>query len=416
MNRRFYCSAKWQELFLFLNSGMTNSCHHPLPHKIPLDELEKNIFALHNTKHKMKMQELLLKGERPKECHMCWHIEDADPNAISDRLQKNKTWSDSLPNKVDPTHIPKFIEVIFDNLCNLNCSYCDSGQSSSWAKEIEKNGAFDLQTDYRNLYQKVHLKPGTNDKKYVDAWFKWWPQIKDKVETLKFSGGEPITSPNVQKTLQNIDDAKKLSLNFNSNLTFDKKYLDKIIEVSNKFKSVRISASIDATGQMAEFARAGLNFNTFNENIDYWCTKGHDNSKLSLQSTMSIFNIWGFGDLLNYYVDLKEKYGDKVVGIYHTVIRFPEFQSLLNLPLSIRKEISAKIQKSSKKFFETADEKSLNYTKKVLFYLESNAKPMVELDENKLKNDLKAFIQRYEIMAKKPFESVYPKIFVDYLK
>jgi len=263
--------------------------------------------------------------------------------------------------------------------------------------------------------QKVHLKPGTNDKKYVDAWFKWWPKIKDKVETLKFSGGEPITSPNVQKTLQNIDDAKNLSLNFNSNLTFDKKYLDKIIEVSNKFKSVRISASIDATGQMAEFARAGLNFNTFNENIDYWCTKGHDNSKLSLQSTMSIFNIWGFGDLLNYYVDLKEKYGDKVVGIYHTVIRFPEFQSLLNLPLSIRKEISAKIQKSSKKFFETADEKSLNYTKKVLFYLESNAKPMVELDENKLKNDLKAFIQRYEIMAKKPFESVYPKIFVDYL-
>mgnify|MGYP003122122351 FL=1 len=78
MNKRFYCSAKWQELFLFLNSGMTNSCHHPLPHKIPLDELEKNIFALHNTKHKMKMQELLLKGERPKECHMCWHIEGAD--------------------------------------------------------------------------------------------------------------------------------------------------------------------------------------------------------------------------------------------------------------------------------------------------------------------------------------------------
>ena len=98
------------------------------------------------------------------------------------------------------------------------------------------------------------------------------------------------------------------------------------------------------------------------------------------------------------------------------MIRFPEFQSLLNLPLSIRKEISAKIQKSSKKFFETADEKSLNYTKKILFYLESNAKPMVELDENKLKKDLKAFIQRYEIMAKKPFESVYPKIFVDYLK
>ena len=416
MDKKFYCSAKWQELFLFLNSGMTNSCHHPLPHKIPLEELEQNIFALHNTKHKMKMQDLLLKGERPKECHMCWHIEDADPNAISDRMQKNKTWSNSLPTKVDPNHIPKFIEVIFDNLCNLNCSYCDSGQSSSWAKELQKNGGFNLETDYRNLYQKIHLKPGSTDDHYIKAWFEWWPMIKDHIETLKFSGGEPLTSPNVQKTIKSIGDAKNLSLNFNSNLTFDKKYLDNIIEISNKFKRVKISASIDATGDIAEFARAGLDFKIFNDNIDYWCKNSHNNSKLSLQSTMNIFNIWGFSDLLEYYVSLKENYNNKMVGIYHTVVRFPEFQSVLNLPLELRKELSHEIRDKSKRFFELADQKSVNYTNKVLSYLESTAKPFYDLDQNKLKNDLITFIKRYEIMAKKTVESVYPKKFIEYLK
>lgn len=416
MDKKFYCSAKWQELFLFLNSGMTNSCHHPLPHKIPLEELEKNIFALHNTKHKMEMQELLLRGERPKECHMCWHIEDADPTAVSDRMQKNETWSNALPHRVDPNHIPKFIEVIFDNLCNLNCSYCDSGQSSSWAKELEKNGGFDLETDYRNLYQKVHLKPGSTDEHYIKAWFEWWPMIKDHIEVLKFSGGEPLTSPNVQKTIGSIGDAKNLKLNFNSNLTFDKKYLDNIIKISHKFKEIKISASIDATGDIAEFARAGLNFKTFNDNIDYWCKNSDNNSKLSLQSTMNIFNIWGFADLLDYYVSLKEKYNDKVVEIYHTVVRFPEFQSVLNLPLELRKELSHEIRDRSKRFFKIADQKSINYTNKILSYLESTAKPFYNLDQNKLKNDLITFIKRYEIMAKKTVDSVYPKNFLEYLK
>ena len=59
MNKRFYCSAKWQELFLFLNSGMTNSCHHPLPHKIPLDELETIGLGKKRSK---KFRQLLLKA------------------------------------------------------------------------------------------------------------------------------------------------------------------------------------------------------------------------------------------------------------------------------------------------------------------------------------------------------------------
>lgn len=416
MGKKFYCSAKWQELFLFLNSGMTNSCHHPLPHKIPPEELKDNLFALHNTKHKMKMQEMLLKGERPNECHMCWHIEDADPNAISDRMQKNKAYQNFTPDRVDPTHIPKFIEVIFDNLCNLTCSYCDSGQSSSWAKELEKNGAFDLETDHRNLYQKVHLKPGSTDRQYVDAWFKWWPEIKDHVETLKFSGGEPMTSPNVFKTVGSIDNAENLNLVFNSNLTFDKKYLDRVISISDRFKSVRISASIDAVGEIAEFARAGLNFNTFSDNVEHWCKNSTENSRLSLQTTMSIFNIWGFADLLDFYVSLKRKYPKKISGIYHTVVRFPEFQSMLILPLNVRKELSEDIKEKSNSFFEYADQNSKDYASKVISYLESSAQPLYQMDDAKLKQDLKKFIARYELMAGKSFESVYPQKFIELLK
>ena len=43
------CYAKWAQVSMHLHNGMTHSCYHPPTHKIPLEELEKNPSALHNT-------------------------------------------------------------------------------------------------------------------------------------------------------------------------------------------------------------------------------------------------------------------------------------------------------------------------------------------------------------------------------
>ena len=49
---RGFCLAKWNQVTVLLQTGMTHSCHHPVPHKIPLEELKENKSALHNTKFK----------------------------------------------------------------------------------------------------------------------------------------------------------------------------------------------------------------------------------------------------------------------------------------------------------------------------------------------------------------------------
>ena len=43
------CAAKWNQVTLHLGTGTTHSCHHPTPHHIPVEELENNPSALHNT-------------------------------------------------------------------------------------------------------------------------------------------------------------------------------------------------------------------------------------------------------------------------------------------------------------------------------------------------------------------------------
>ena len=76
-----FCLAKWNQVALLLQNGMTHSCHHPVPHKIPLDELENNKSALHNTKFKKLQRKMMLEGGRPKECDYCWKVEDANKDA-----------------------------------------------------------------------------------------------------------------------------------------------------------------------------------------------------------------------------------------------------------------------------------------------------------------------------------------------
>jgi len=46
------CLAKWYNATIWLGSGMTTSCHHPLPHFVQLHDVERTPKALHNTPQK----------------------------------------------------------------------------------------------------------------------------------------------------------------------------------------------------------------------------------------------------------------------------------------------------------------------------------------------------------------------------
>ena len=43
-----FCGAKWYNATVWLGSGMTTSCHHPLPHKIDPIAVLTNPKLLHN--------------------------------------------------------------------------------------------------------------------------------------------------------------------------------------------------------------------------------------------------------------------------------------------------------------------------------------------------------------------------------
>ena len=410
---QFFCPAKWTELYLYLNHGTSNSCHHPIPHAIP-EHLLEDPYVLHNTPHKMQVQQQMIDGQRPQECHMCWHIEDLDPEVVSDRVIKSQMWHDDISTlQVDAHHVPKFIEVVFDNYCNLSCSYCDSGQSSSWAEKIHRQ-PLQLETDYRNLYNTVHIAPGSTKNNYVTAWNKWWAEIGSQVERLKISGGEPLLSKNVWQFFETLRPDLNVLI-INSNFSVASKIIDRFIQVTKPFNNVAVAASIDAVGDIAEYVRQGLDYNQFLSNVDHWCGSNKAQNVLHLQSTVNALNIWGLTDKFDLSIELGRRYPGRINPFYSTLVRFPEFQSVTVLPIDLRHSLADHITAWFGKNNQWLSEREQSYVEKIIVYLNQDPEQLVKLDVTKLQIDFKKFIMYYDTSAKKSYKEIYPAEFVQWV-
>src|SRR6056300_1747925 len=117
-----FCGAKWYNATIWLGSGMTTSCHHPLPHKIELEAIKTNPSAIHNTQQKKEQRRQMQSGERPAGCEYCWKIEDMGRDAISDRVYKSRIFTNedldaAYKSNYDNNVNLKTLGIAFDRTC-----------------------------------------------------------------------------------------------------------------------------------------------------------------------------------------------------------------------------------------------------------------------------------------------------------
>ncbi len=102
---------------------------------------------------------------------------------------------------------------------------------------------------------------------YVEAFWKWWPDLYRDLHTFRITGGEPLLSPDTWKILDYIIDHpnpnKKLNLAINSNLGIPDNLIDKFIEKVKRIEDEGrvnefiVFTSVDAWGAQAEYIRNG---------------------------------------------------------------------------------------------------------------------------------------------------------------
>ncbi len=344
------CLAKWLQVSMHLTNGLTQSCYHPPTHKIDLEELEKNPKALHNTSQKKTERKMMREGLRPKGCEYCWKIEDAPGEHMSDRhYRSGEPWARGAFEEVvghpyDYDVNPRYVEVNFNQSCNLACAYCSPHLSTTWEKEIQKFGEYPTLIPHNSIeaLEKQGLMPikHKKDNPYLKAFWQYWPELYKDLKVFRMTGGEPLLDPNTYKVLDYIKDHPRddLELAITSNMCAHDDLFDKFLSSmkdivgKKKLKRFMLFPSVDTWGEQAAYIRYGMDWEKFWGNVNRYLDEVED-GLITFIVTMNLLSVPQLKRFMEGVVELQKRHNKHFHRVFFDVpfLRYPAWLSLQNL-------------------------------------------------------------------------------------
>jgi organic radical activating enzyme len=424
-----FCAAKWYNATIWLGSGQTTSCHHPLPHQVSVTEVEINPKALHNTRQKKNERALLQDGVRPAACEYCWKIEDIanqedeSDEIISDRVYKTVIYEDkdldeALNTSPEQDVDLQTLEIAFDRTCQFACSYCNPAFSSTWVKDIRRNGGYtNLVSDGRNHFTHEHtssqLYTITDVNPYVEAFFKWWEtDLHKTLKELRITGGEPLMSGYTWRLIEWFKDHRgqsKTRLAINSNLGFTQDKLERLLDATQGIE-LDLYTSNESIGQHAIYIRDGLDWDQWTSNVTYLLASGKLRG-LHVMCTINALCLISLPEFLWSIVELKKKYGKDSINFSLNILRFPSFQSPLVLPMEFRQQAIEELVRFHAANAHNLHEFEVNQVERLFNYLREVVSPHSgAMDTIILQRDFKNFYEQYDQRRGKDFKYTFPQL------
>ena len=312
------CLAKWTQVTLHLHNGTNHCGYQPPTHAIDRREIAANPSALHNTAQKKEQRRRMLAGERPEECSYCWAQETANPKS-SDRLTKSASaWSRPFLQEIldigsQGDFVPRKVEINLGSDCNFKCSYCTPAVSSRWRSEIKELGPYPTSTNYNSLLglPEEFRKGAPNP--YLEAWWKWWPELSKKLLVFRITGGEPLLQDSLFRILADIlaEPKPNLELAVNTNLCPPEDRWKKFLSLAAALceeKAVReftVFTSADAWGKQAEYIRYGMDFFLWLKRVEEFL-HAIPAGKIKIMATYNALSAPSFGRLLEEVLRIKQ--------------------------------------------------------------------------------------------------------------
>lgn len=409
-----FCLAKWLQVSLHLERGLSHSCHHPRPEPIPEGNLSLNPSSLHNTPEKLNQRLSMLKGEKPQACSYCWKLESLPASdTISDRVVKSSSWLDLETKDLLQVPLnqvtPRYVEVSFSNKCNLKCSYCSSLYSSAWSQEHEAFGG-----GMPHVYTWPRVQLAESENPYIEAFWKWWPELKLQLETLRITGGEPLLSDSLWRILDELENNpnKNISLIINSNLMVGSAQIEKLSEKlrnllsAKHVRSIKIVTSLESDGAAAEYSRFGLKTDIFWKNVDL-LLKSVPDLQISITSTIQILAVTTYLDFLKNVLSRRKDSQFVRLMTDPIFLKEPPFLSIEFLPDSVKKDFSQKLSD----FVSSQNEKWSAYEKmrlgNFIRFLSQSADP-ITIESSRIK--VKDYFREYDRRRKLSFSKTFPEL------
>ena len=215
------------------------------------------------------------------------------------------------------TAIKNGMHISLDFTCNFMCRICRPSLSSKWDAVDEDWTRFD----------KDHYYKDENRKNFAVAQERYLDIIDlSELKEIHIVGGEPFFSKRLLPFLKRLPKTSKITFNTNGSIFPN----DEILNVLDKFDSVKMDISIDAIGELAECIRYGTKWKEVDLNIrrhiECW-------DEVFIYSTISLFNV----NMMNEVYDYAG--GDEYHGGISRMnpLTYPNFLRLEQIPYNYRK-------------------------------------------------------------------------------
>jgi hypothetical protein len=270
------------------------NCCKAYPERVNLDWLELNPGRLFYTDTMLADRKLMLENKSCASCHHgCYKYEEQ--GLSSARLQQNNH------EVISDTSAPlKRLSISLSTDCNMTCMYCGPEWSTSWQKDIKKNGAHELigfkldNDNFSDLWAKIKQKSRSTGSKFFDLLLK---EIKlaDGLESISIIGGEPLLNNQLETVIEASGD-KEISITTGLGVSHSRlsNLLKKI-----KNRKIKFRVSGETTGKFFELIRYGTKWGDFKERVRMIEDNGHEIEFISTISNISILDFKNFYNTYN---------------------------------------------------------------------------------------------------------------------
>lgn len=278
------CSAFWNHTNVRSGNRIFPCCRF----KYPVDKFDGNLSKILDSNEYEKLRQNSLVGIEIAGCNKCY---------LEERLGK-KSLRQEFNEQYDCTTVKlRYLEIGFDNICNLSCDGCWEEWSSTWASIKYPDKKF------------KELVVSTNE----------ITDVPETIEKIVFLGGEPLMTNRHYKFLKKINRLSTVDIIYYTNGMF--MLSNEIIEILKIANSVKFILSVDAVGELNEKIRKGSNWTQILKFINQ---VSNSNFNLSIHSVIHKNSWIGLTDLYEFVYDNNLEW---TIG----VLTYPEHLSIKNL-------------------------------------------------------------------------------------
>ena len=288
----YYCSAKFTELQVHVQSRLLYNCCKAYPERVNLDWLEANPGKLFHTDTMVEDRRLMLDNKSCESCHHgCYKYEEQGLPSQREQHRNSAMISDR--------HAPmRHLDISLSTDCNLTCMYCSPEWSSSWQRDIEKNGAHNLDgyrldnDSFSTLWSKIKQKSRSTGSRFFDILLN---EIKlaDGLESIGILGGEPLLNNQLEAV---IDVSGDKSIVITTGLGVSHSRLSNLLK-KIKNRKIKFTVSAETTGKLFELLRHGISWEDFQEKVKMIEDNGNEIKFCSTISNLSVLGFTRFYDL-----------------------------------------------------------------------------------------------------------------------